>query len=173
VAWTGAAVVATTAIVTLAVHGRRPDSGLVRFQAAGVMVHIAPERVREIELTAGERHWRFARVPTGGWSVTGPRLPSTDWPSLIDEGLRFLSVSAPQRVMTEEEYAGTPPGEFGLGPARYAVLVRAPETEPFAIEFGSFNALGLGQYARVAGRVELFLLPRFVGEPWEKAAGLR
>jgi hypothetical protein len=166
-------VVATTAIFTLALHGRRPDSGLVRFEAAGVMVHIAPERVREIELTAGERHWRFARVPTGGWSVTGPRLPSTDWPSLIDEGLRFLSVSAPQRVMTRDEYAGTSPGEFGLGPARYAVLVRAPETEPFAIEFGSFNALGLGQYARVAGRAELFLLPRFVGEPWETATGLR
>lgn len=173
VAWIGAAAVAAATILAFALHGRRPDSGLVRFEAAGVMVHIAPERVREVELTAGERRWRFARVPTGGWSAMGPPLPSRDWARLIDEGLRFLSVSAPQRVMAREEYAGMSPGEFGLGPARYAVLVRALETEPFAIEFGSLNALGLGQYARVAGRAELLLLPSFVGEPWAKATGLR
>jgi hypothetical protein len=172
-AWAGAAVLASATIFTLALHGHRPESGLVRFEAAGVMVHIKPESVREIEMAAGDRRWRFARAAAGGWSLIGSPLPSRDWASLIDKGLHLLSVSAPQRVMTREEYADTPPSEFGLGPARYTILVRAPGTEPFVIEFGSSNAQGLGQYARVAGRAELFLLPRFVGEPWEKATGLQ
>ncbi|PYN94355.1 MAG: hypothetical protein DMD91_28170 [Candidatus Rokuibacteriota bacterium] len=172
-AWMGAAAVAAAAVFTLALHGSRPESGLARFEAAGVMVHIKPERVREVEVAAGDRRWRFARAATGGWTAIGSPLPSQDWASLIDTGLHFLSVSSPQRVMTREEVAGASPSEFGLAPPRYAVWVRASDAQLFVVEFGSSNAQGIGQYARVAGRPELFLLPRFVGEQWEKATGLQ
>jgi hypothetical protein len=172
-AWVGAAALAAGAIFALASYGHRPESGLVRFEPAGVMVDIKPERVREVEVESGDRRWRFARAADGRWSVVGSPPPPTDWASLIDAGLHFLSVSAPQRVMTREEYADTAPVEFGLGPPRYTIRVRASDAAPFVIAFGSANPQGLAQYAHVAGRAELFLLPRFVGEQWEKATGLR
>ncbi len=172
-AWAGAAVFAAAVIVALALHGRRPEPGLVRFEVAGVMLHIAPERVREVQVAAGGRRWTFTRVAAGDWTVAGPAVASGDWTSRIESGLRFLHVSTPQSVMTRDEYAGTPAAEFGLDPPRYLVSVRAPGAEPFTVQFGSANPQGLAQYVRVAGRDELFLLPRFVGEPWEAMTGLR
>lgn len=172
-AWAGAAVFAAAVIVALALHGRRPEPGLVRFEAAGVMLHLAPERVSEVQVAAGARRWTFTRAGTGGWTVAGAAVASRDWASRIESGLRFLHVSAPQRVMTRDEVAGTPPAAFGLDPPRYVVSVRAPGTEAFTLQFGAANAQGLAQYVRVAGRDELFLLPRFVGEPWEAVTGLR
>ncbi len=172
-AWAGAAVLAAAIIAALALHGRRPEPGLVRFEAGGVMLHIAPERVREVRVTAGDRRWTFTRVDAGGWTVAGAAVVSRDWTSRIESGLRFLHVSTPQSVLAPDEFAGTPAAEFGLDPPRYLVSVRAPGSEPFTVRFGSGNAQGLAQYARVVGRDELFLLPRFVGEPWEAVTGLR
>jgi hypothetical protein len=172
-AWIGAALLAAGTIFTLATHGRRPESGLARFEPAGVMVEIQPERVREVEVASGAQRWRFARAAEDRWTALDATQPPADWASRIDAGLRFLSVSAPQRVMRREEYAGTPLSEFGLAPPRFVVRVQTSDTAPVVIEFGSSNPQGLAQYARVAGRTELFLLPRFVGEQWEKATGLR
>jgi Domain of unknown function (DUF4340) len=172
-AWIGAALLAAGTIFTLATHGRRPESGLARFEPAGVMVEIQPERVREVEVASGAQRWRFARAAEDRWTALDATQPPADWASRIDAGLRFLSVSAPQRVMRREEYAGTPLSEFGLAPPRFVVRVQASDAAPVVIEFGSSNPQGLAQYARVAGRTELFLLPRFVGEQWEKATGLR
>lgn len=172
-AWIAAGVLAAGAIFALASHGRRPDSGLARFEPAGVMVEIKPERVRAVVVAAGDRQWRFARAAEERWSASGSLKPPADWASRVEAGLRFLSVSAPQRVMRREEYAGTPLSEFGLEPPRYAIRVQASDAAPFVIEFGSANPQGLGQYARVADRTEVYLLPRFVGEQWEKATGLQ
>jgi hypothetical protein len=61
--------------------------------------------------------------------------------------------------------------EYGLEPPGYVVTVRGPGT-PFTVEFGAVNPQGLAQYARVAGRDEIFLLPRFVGRSWETAIGV-
>jgi hypothetical protein len=85
----------------------------------------------------------------------------------LDTGLRFLHVSAPQRVPEPGEVAGTPAAEFGLDPPRYAVAVRAGTGAPFTIEFGARNHQGLAQFARVGGAREIVLLPGFVGEAWE------
>lgn len=159
-AWPAAAVLAAAVIVTLALHGGRPEPGLVRFEAAGVMLHIAPERVREVRVTAGDRRWQFTRARGGEWRR-------------IEGGLRFLHASAPQRVMARDELAGTPAAEFGLDPPRYTVFVHADGADPFVVQFGAATAQGLAQYARVSGRDELFLLPRFVGAEWEAATGIR
>ena len=91
----------------------------------------------------------------------------------LDSGLRFLHVSAPQRVMRPQEFSGTPLAEFGLDPPRYAVSVHGATAEPFTVQFGGTNPQGLAQYARVGGRDEIVLLPRFVGEQWEAATGVR
>ncbi len=172
-AWSAATILAAAAIVALALYGRRPEPGLVRFEAAGVMLHIAPERVREVRVAAGDRRWQFTRAGAGGWRVTGSSSGAGDWVSRVDAGLRFLHASAPQRVMARDEFAGTPAAEFGFDPPRYTVSVHAADADPFVVQFGSANAQGLAQYARILGRSEIFLLPRFVGAEWEAATGIR
>jgi Domain of unknown function (DUF4340) len=164
----GAVIASVIALVALAFHGRRPDPGLVPFEAAGVMPDLTPERVREVRLLSGEQTWRFLRRPDGAWRRIAP-VPTADAdPSrAVENGLRFLHVSAPQRVMSRDEFDGTPLREYGLDPPRYEVTVSDAEGASFTIHFGWANTQGLAQYARVADRDELVLLPRFTSEPWE------
>lgn len=164
--WAGAAALSAALLVVLALHGRRPDPGLDRFAAAGLMLDIAPERVATVEVRRAGRTWRLQRLD-GAWrTVPGSPPAPADASERIEAGLRFLHVSPPQRVLGEEE---TRDGEedYGLDPPRYTVLVRAADGPAFALAFGAANPQGLAQYARVPGRAEIVLLPRFVGEPWE------
>ncbi len=165
-AWAGAAALSAALLVVLALHGRRPDPGLDRFEAAGLMLDILPERVAAVEVLRGGRTWRFER-PDGAWRpVAGSPPTAADAGERLEAGLRFLHVSPPQRVLGPEE---TRDGEedYGLDPPRYTVLVRVADGPAFALAFGAANPQGLSQYARVPGRTEIVLLPRFVGEPWE------
>jgi hypothetical protein len=169
--WIGAAVGAGGLIAALSLHGERPDpAGLARFEAAGVMLAIEPARVTAIEVRRADRRWRFRRAPDGRWATEGPERAAAAAPAALDEGLRFLHASAPQRVLTPGEIHGIPMSEYGLAPPGYVVTVQGGGT-PFTVEFGAVNPQGLAQYARVAGREEIFLLPRFVGRPWEAAVG--
>ena len=170
--WPGAAVLAAGVIIALAVNGHRPDPSLARFEAAGVMLSIQPDSVTEVVVAQGERRWRFERRDATGWAAApGPPLGKgvggESVATHLDSGLRFLHVSAPQRVLQPQEVAGTPPSEFGLAPPRFSVSIRSPAAAPFDIEFGALNPQGLAQYARVMGRAEILLLPSFVGEQWE------
>lgn len=163
----GAAVLAAGVIVALAFHGSRPDPSLARFEVAGVMLSIPPDTVTEVIVSQGERRWRFERAGPSRWAVA-PGAPSgEDVGARIDRGLRFLHVSAPQRVLQPEEIAAASPSEFGLAPPRFSVLVRSTAAAPFSIEFGALNPQGLAQYAHVPGRPQILLLPSFVGDPWE------
>ena len=165
-AWIGGAGLAACMMLVLAWHGRRPDPGLVRFEPAGVMLHLRVEDVREVQVLAGDQQLRFTRSHAGTWRTTrAPVLAETM--QHLDRGLRFLHVTAPQRVLSPEEYAETPLATFGLAPPRSVVVVRTTTSMPFMIEFGDVNPQGLAQYARIGGRAEIILLPRFVGEPWE------
>ena len=180
--WPGAAVLGAGVIIALAVYGHRPDPSLARFEAAGVMLSIQPDSVTEVVVSQGERRWRFERRDASGWAAApGPPLGEgvggegvgregvgrESVATHLDSGLRFLHVSAPQRVLQPQEVAGTPPSEFGLAPPRFSVSIRSPAAAPFDIEFGALNPQGLAQYARVMGRAEILLLPSFVGEQWE------
>jgi hypothetical protein len=171
--WVSVTVLAAGVIVVLASHGRRPDTSLVGFQAAGIMLRISPDSVTEVTVSQGERRWRFERGSSKGWSAVQGSPPGESIAARIDSGLRFLHASAPQRVLRPEEVAGTSHSEFGLDPPRYSVSVRSPAPDPFTIEFGAPSPHGPTQYARVAGRVEILLLPRFVGEQWEGVMGAR
>ena len=171
--WASAAVLAAGVIIALASHGRRPDPVLAPFEAAGIMLQIPPDTITEVVVSRGERRWRFERAKSTGWSAApGSRL-GEGVGARLDSGLRFLHVSAPQRVLQPEEVAATSRSEFGLDPPRYSVSVRSPGAAPFTVEFGSLNPQGLAQYARVAGRAEILLLPSFVGEPWETVMSAR
>jgi hypothetical protein len=171
--WPGAAVLAAGVIISLALYGHRPDPSLARFEAAGVMLTVQPETVTEVVLSRGERRWRFERAGAKGWAAPpGPPLEQSV-EAHLDSGLRYLHVSAPQRVLQPQEVAGTPPAEFGLEPPRFSVSVRSPAAAPFDIEFGGLNAQGLAQYARITGRAEILLLPGFIGEQWEAVMNAR
>ena len=172
-AWWGMALVAAGVITGLAFHGRRPDSSLARFEAAGVMLAIPPDTVTEVVVTQGDRRWRFERAGPRAWT-SAPGGPAGEHVgSQIDSGLRFLHVSAPQRVLEPGELTRIARSEFGLEPPRFSVSVRSSAAGPFSIDFGVRNAQGLAQYAHVAGRAEVFLLPVFVGDPWEEVMKAR
>jgi hypothetical protein len=170
--WIGAALGAAGLLAVLALHGERPDpAGLARFEAAGVMLAIEPAQVTAVEVRRADGHWRFRRASDGAWAADDAGPAGAGAGTALNEGLRFLHGSAPQRVLDRGEVAGIPMSEYGLEPPGYVVTVRGPGT-PFTVEFGAVNPQGLAQYARVAGRDEIFLLPRFVGRSWETAIGV-
>ena len=165
-AWLGTAGLAASLIIVLALHGRRPDPGLVRFAPAGVMLHLPPEDVVEVRERAGDRLQSFMRSAAGGWHTAGTPV-SEESARRLDSGLRFLHVSAPQRLMPPEDYRGASLAEFGLDPPHYSVEVRGVTGAPFVIHYGATHPQGLAQYTRIGGNEAIVLLPRFVGEPWE------
>ena len=165
-AWVGAAGLAAGLIIILAWHGRRPDPGLVRFEPGGVMVHLRLEDVVEVQVSAGNHHQSFARSRAGTWSIARTPVP-VETVQRLESGLRFLHVSAPQRVLSPAEHVDTPLAEFGLASPRYVVMVRTTTSPPFVIEFGDVHPQGLAQYVRISGSEDILLLPRFVSEPWE------
>jgi len=168
-----ATVLAAGVIIALASYGSRPNPDLAPFEAAGVMLLIPPETITEVVVSQGERRWRFVRVSPKSWAAAeGPPLGETAG-ARLDSGLRFLHVSAPQRVLQPQEVAGTSPSEFGLEAPRYSVSVRSPAAAPFNIDFGALSPQGPAQYAHVTGRAEILLLPSFIGEQWEAVIGAR
>lgn len=171
-AWPAAAFAAAAFLAILASYGQRPEPGLARFEPAGVMRHVLPERVAVVEIQAGTRQWRFTRVE-GGWTTADGARPDERLALAVEQGLKFLSVSAPQRVLEAVEVEGSPAAEFGLAPPRYTVRVQGADGESFSIAFGDLSHQRLAQYAQVEGRAEIVLLPRFVGDAWETAADLR
>jgi len=153
-AWPVAAAVAFAFLVGLALHGERPEPGLVRFEAAGFMKQFAPEQVREVEIVTAAGRWRFRR--------------GTDWPDRIDAALRLLRDAGPMRVMTADEVATQSAATYGLDSGATVVTVRSEGGETFAIRFGARNPLGSGRYARVDGMGGVPILPAYVGDAWEQ-----
>jgi hypothetical protein len=172
VVWIAVAVGAAATLTILAMHGQRSDpAGLARFEAAGIMLALDPAQVTAIDVRQAERRWRFQREPGGGWTADGTGPAPAETTRALDDGLRLLHGSAPQRILDRNEVEGIPMIEYGLAPPRYVVVVQAAGGPSFTVEFGAVNPQGLAQYARVAGRDGIVLLPRFVGRPWETAIG--
>jgi hypothetical protein len=164
--WIAASSIAALAIVVLAATGQRPEPGLVRFQPAGVMLHIAPDQVAAVEVQTSGRSARFDRDARGMWH-RGDRSVSPALARRLDEGLKLLHGSAPQRTMTGDELSPATLREFALDPPRYSIAVATKRGETFVIDFGDRNSQALAQYARVRGRTDVVLLGRYVGEPWQ------
>jgi len=165
-AWLAAVGLSAVVLTVLALVGTRPDSALVPFQAAGVMLAIAPDAPTEVRVDTEGSAWRFTRGADGAWSGPAPTV------ARVAEGLRLLHGAAPHRIMTPDELGGADLAEFGLDPPRYVVSVELPGRAPFVVRFGRASAHGAAQYVQVAGRGDIILLPRYVGEAWEAATGM-
>lgn len=166
-----AAGVATVLITALALHGERPQSGLMRFAPAGVLADWPIREVSEVAVGTNATTRTFRRGAAGEWQAanTDAAVPP-QMAERIEIGLTLLHNSSSQRILEAGEMADRPLGEFGLAPPRLIVTARTTGGNSIRIEFGVTNPLGLARYARIAGRSELLLLPSFVAEAWERVA---
>lgn len=166
--WHLASFAAAATLLWLAFSGERPATHLVRFEAAGVMRNVSVHEIQEIEVVSGTRSWRFTKV-AAGWAVAGPSGDNPIRTRSVDEGLRLLRDSAPERVLGE--IGPHDHSAYGLDPPAIVVAIRGRTT--FSIAFGIANPLGLARYARIGESAQVLLMPRYVADTWEEAVGLR
>ena len=166
-AWPLASIAAAAFLVGLALHGERPEPGLVRFVAAGLMTGIAPDLASEVEIVTADGTWRFRKQAT--WEeVAAARPVPAGFANRIDAALRLLRNSGPSRVLSPEEVAGVASADYGLGRGAMQVTVRSAAGATFVVRFGGPNPLGLGRYAQVEGMSGIPILPGFVADTWEQ-----
>jgi hypothetical protein len=166
-AWPLGAAVAFVFLVALALHGERPQPGMARFVAAGLMTRLAPDEAREVVIVTGGETWRFHRQ-TAWQQVEGPRPAPPEFAAHIDGALRLLRDSGPLRMMSPQEVARAAADEYGLEHGATEVTVRAQAGATFAIRFGARNPLGSGRYARIDGVDGVPILSAYVGDAWEQ-----
>jgi hypothetical protein len=171
--WPVVAVAALAVLAVLATTGHRPEPGLARFEAAGIMVTISVEDVTAVDVRANDLRWRFERFGAGGQVGAGSAAAGVDFGRHVELGLRFLHVSAPQGHVKSDELQATSRAEFGLDPPHYVVSVEASGGRVMAVAFGTANFQGHAQYAQIGVGPDVVLLPRYVGEAWETATGMR
>jgi len=167
-AWAVAALGATAFLVALAFTGGRGGPGLAPFVPKGLLT-IAAEDVREIDLTTPQGHWHFVRAQ-GSWRVTLGKT-TAGFEERLDNALRLLRNSGPDRILTSAEVAQAGAAQFGLASPRLRIVVSGPDSSSFAISFGTTSPMGLSHYARLDGSPEIALLPAFVAEEWERTGG--
>jgi hypothetical protein len=165
-AWPAAALGATAFLVALAFTGGRGGPGLEPFKPRGLMM-IPVEEVREVDVVAPRGHWHFVRTQDGWRATQG--TATAGFEARLDDALKLLRNSGPDRVLTEAEVARAGAAQFGLAPPRLRITVSGADASVFAISFGITNPMGLSHYARLDGSSEIALLPAFVAEQWEQA----
>lgn len=171
--WPVAAALAAGFIGVVAFHGERREAGLARFEAKGLLADVALSRIEQVEVVAGGSPRRFRRDAAGRWSASAADATDGGTAAALAAALTLLQSAGPERVMDAAEVTGRPPAEFGLGPPALTVTIWAESHPPLVIHFGRRNPLGLAHYARVEERPEILLLPSYVGESWERVAGVR
>ena len=158
-------------LAALALHGERPEPGMVAYKAAGLLTAFAPDDAREIEVSKAGEVWRFQREGRSWRAVEAPRPVPAEATQRIDAALRLLRDSGPLRVLSADEAARATPSDYALGPEALRVTVFGPDAAKFAVRFGAANPLGSARYTRVEGIDGVPLLPAYVAETWEQAIG--
>ncbi|MBV8334402.1 MAG: hypothetical protein JO358_02915 [Alphaproteobacteria bacterium] len=163
-----AAACAMTALIgAIAFTGRWPvDAPRTHLEAGGIL-SLPTERVARVEFSAEGEHAVFSRKPPG-WlfngTATGPAVTGH-----IDTAVRLLTVSAPRRVLAAGEYSLGRLAEYGLNPPRFVLAVAMDGGDVTRLDFGEATPAQNAQYVQIAGRPELYLLPREVVEEWQLA----
>lgn len=167
-AWAVAALCATAFLAALAFTGGRSGPGLAPFVPRGLLT-IPAEDVREIDVATPHGHWHFVRAQ-GSWRAT-QGITTAGFEERLDNALRLLRNSGPDRILTGAEVTQAGTAQFGLAPPRLRIILSGPDASSFAISFGASSPMGLSYYARVDGSSEIALLPAFVAEEWERTGG--
>jgi hypothetical protein len=146
-------------IAALAVGGRWPGRTILQTWKPNGILALDPAAVTLVELRNGGGTTMFRRE-RGSWQGV-PAISGH-----VEAGLRFLVVTAPQRVLP----ATTDPAAFGLDPPRTTLVLAGAQGELGRVAFGMMNPVDTSQYVQVAGRRDVILLPRHVGAEWDLAA---
>lgn len=167
--WPMLAALAAGTLLFLALRGERPGLGEQKAGAAGLMRHVSPARVDEIEVRAAARRWRLVRE-AGGWrAVESSQALPPDFGARLEAALSLLHRVAPERILAPDELA--PPATYGLDPPMLEVVVTRPQR--FAVAFGAANPLGHARYTRIEGQPGIVLIGIHVADAWESAIGLK
>lgn len=155
-------------LCVMAITGRWPvDAPRTHLETGGIL-SLRVEGITRVEFSGGEQQAIFSRDPREGWlfngAATGPVAANH-----IDTAVRLLTISAPRRVLTENEYSPGQLAGYGLDPPRFALVVTEAGGNTLRLGFGEATPAQNAQYVRIVGRPELFLLPRYVGEEWQLA----
>jgi hypothetical protein len=152
----------------IAVTGRWPSDAPRTHLEVGGILPVAAEMIASIEYSASEQRTRFSREGREGWAVdgtaTGPVIAGH-----IDTALRLLKTSAPRRVLAADEYDPRQLAAYGLEPPLFVLALVEKNGGTARFEFGEVTPARNAQYVRIAGRPELYLLPRDVGAEWDLA----
>jgi hypothetical protein len=105
-----------------------------------------------------------------GWRTVpeGRALPGALVASL-EEGIKFMHVSAPVRVMERDEWGALGLREFGLDPPGLTAVLYRGSVAVLGAEFGGPNPQKVLQYMKLQSGERVYLMSRFVGEEWEHA----
>jgi hypothetical protein len=165
----GAAAVALAYLVAMVVAGALPQQKqLVKFEARGLMKP-APESIDRVAIEVGPRSAVLARQGDG-WVVEGGAPVAPGLAGRVSMAVQFMNTSGPLRTMDAPELTGSNLREFGLDPPRLrAALYRGNETV-IAPVFGARNPDDTAQYMSLAGKPDIYLMSRFVGQEWEAVA---
>jgi hypothetical protein len=164
-----AALLAVGLLAAMIVSGHlRENKQLVRFAPAGVMPD-APAEIDQVELRTTTALRAFVRAPDGWRASPDGHALSSSLTAALDDSIKFMHVSAPIRVMERSEWASAGLREFGLEPPRYTATLYRHGRAVLRAEFGAPNPQKVLQYLRLEGRDQVYLMPRFIGEEWEKA----
>lgn len=164
-----AALLAVCLLTAMVVSGHlRESKQFVKFVPAGVMPETAAT-IDRVEIRTNTGRWAFVRA-RGGWrAAPGGRSVPASLAAHLDDSIKFMHVSAPIRVMERAEWAPLGLREFGLDPPGYTATLYRRGAAVLGAEFGAPNPQRVLQYMKLEGRDQVFLMPRFIGEEWEKA----
>jgi hypothetical protein len=164
-----AAAAAFLFLVAMVVTGALPQQKqFVKFVAKGVL-QSPPEQIDKVAIRAGERTGLFVRTGER-WATESGQPLGAETAKHLSMAVQFMNTSGPVRVLEPEEYKGNDAKQFGLDQPRYSIVLFEGDRPMLGAHFGGRNPDGMLQYVAVEGRPQLFLLSRFVGEEWERAA---
>ncbi|HEY4044462.1 MAG TPA: DUF4340 domain-containing protein, partial [Rhodopila sp.] len=167
VGW-GAAGLMLATLAAISLSGEWPtDAPLERAESHGILV-LPAAAVARIEIAQGDRRGEFVRTPSGEWLMDNAHVDAAI-AGHLDSALRFLNLSAPDRVLHPGEYSDHRMADYGLDPPRSRVTVVLHDAKTAKVEFGDLTPTQISQYALVEGQTELYLLSRFVGAEWQLA----
>ena len=164
-----AALLAVGLLIAMVVSGQlRESKQFVKFVPAGLMLEV-PAEIDRVELRTNTGRWVFVRAPDGWRTAADGRALPTSLTASLDDSIKFMHVSAPIRVLERGEWAPVGLREFGLDPPGYTATLYRQGHAVFGAEFGAPNPQKVLQYMKLERRDQVYLMPRFIGEEWEKA----
>ena len=166
-----AALLALCYLSAMVIVGNLPEQRqLVKFEARGVM-QTPPDQISRIELIqAGRREFLDRDPKATRWSKADGTIMSANAAAHLTMAVQMMNTSGPVKEIPDRDLRGIDRGPFGLDQPIVEAALYQGDAAVIRMRFGNVNPEGYLQYMSVDGRPQVFLMSRFVGEEWKKAA---